>query len=150
MSKPVRNAVALLLAVFMASTIAGALGAFSRGNPAVARSSVPFTAPETPTPTPTAAAAAKPKDVHGLTVEAVHEGSGRITLSGQQKPADEGARVIAQRKESGQWADFPAGATVGKDGKYSFWLQTGRKGDLMFRVKDTKTGETSSPVHVKV
>jgi hypothetical protein len=151
LSKSVRNALALLLAVFMASTIAGALGAFSGSDNATARSSVPFTAPETPTPTPTAEATAKPKDVRSgsRTIDAVHEGGGRITISGQWKSAA-GSRLTVQRKESGSWVDFPAGSTVGSDGRYSLWLQTGRKGDLTFRMKDAKTGETSSPVHVKV
>lgn len=150
MSKAVRNALALLLAVFMASTIAGALGVFGGSDHATAGSAVPFTAPAKPTPTPKAEAPAKPKDSGGEAIEAVHEGGGRITISGQWKSADSGTRLTVQRKESGSWVDFPAGSTVGSDGSYSLWLQTGRKGDLTFRMKDTKTGETSSPVHVKV
>jgi hypothetical protein len=152
MSKSVRNALALLLAVFMASTIAGALGAFGGSDPATAGSSVPFVRPAKPTaePTTTATAKPKPKVTRGLTAEAVHEGGGRIVISGRQKPADSGARLTVQRKEGGEWVDFPAGSTVGADGRYSLWLQTGRKGDLTFRMKDDATGETSNPVRVKV
>jgi hypothetical protein len=154
MSKSVRNALGVLLAVFMASMIAGALGVFGGSESATAGSSVPFVAPKkatsAPAPAPKAEAGEKPKVARGLTAEAVHEGSGRITISGEQKPADAGTRLTVQRKDSGDWIDFPAGSTVGSDGTYSLWLQTGRKGDLTFRMKDAKTGETSNPVHVKI
>lgn len=150
MSKPVRNALALLLAVFMASTIAGALGVFSGSDSASAGSSVPFVAPKKEKATPTPEPTAKAKESRGLTAEAVHEGSGRIVISGRQNPADPGTRITVQRKESGEWVDFPAGSTVDADGGYSLWLKTGRKGELTFRVKDTKSGDASNPVKVKV
>lgn len=150
MSKTVRNSLALLLAVFMASTIAGALGVFSGSDSATAGSSVPFIAPEKASPTPRPAAAEKPKETRGLTAEAVHEGAGRIVISGEQRPADPGTRLTVQRKEGGEWVDFPAGSTIAGDGTYSLWLKTGRKGELTFRMKDDKTGDTSNPVKVKV
>ncbi len=148
MSKSVRNAIGLLVLVFMISMVVGAAGMLaSKSGNATAGTAVPFKGPEKETPTP------KPvvkKVTRGLTAEAVHEGAGRIVISGTQKPADAGTRVTVQRKESGEWADFPAGSTIDADGSYSLWLKTGRKGDMTFRVVDSETGEASNPVKVKV
>lgn len=143
-----RNAIALLLVAFMGGTIAGATvlaGGGGQHGTTVAAAGPDDLVEETPTPTP------KPRvTARALTAEAVHEGGGRIVISGVQRPAKSGTRVTVQRKESGGWVDFPAGSTVGADGRYSLWLQTGRTGEMSFRVKDDASGETSNPVTVKV
>jgi hypothetical protein len=143
-----RSAIALLLVAFLIGIVAG--GTLLSGKDGSGGTSVAVAGPEeeaaAPKPTPTP----KPKVSSGLTAQAVHEGNGRIVISGEQRPAKAGTRVTVQRRESSGWVDFPAGSTVGSDGSYSLWLQTGRKGDMSFRVIDSESGETSNPVRIKV
>jgi hypothetical protein len=143
-----RSAIALLLVAFLVGIVGG--GTLLSGGGGSGGTSVAVAGPEDETkPRPTATP--KPKAVvRGLTAQAVHEGNGRIVISGVQKPTKAGTRVTVQRRESGGWVDFPAGSTVGSDGSYSLWLQTGRTGDMSFRVIDSESGETSNAVRLKV
>lgn len=145
-----RSAIALLMVAFLIGIIAG--GTLLSGGGGPGGTSVAVAGPEDEQRTrPKPTAAPKPKVVaRGLTAEAVHEGNGRIVISGVQKPPKAGTRVTVQRRESGGWVDFPAGSTVGSDGTYSLWLQTGRTGEMSFRVIDSESGESSNAVRLKV
>lgn len=73
---------------------------------------------------------------------------GRIDLVGTYK-GGEGAVLDVQRKQDGSWSDFPVSATV-SDGEFSTYVQTGRAGKNVFRVKDTDSSKVSNAVTVKV
>lgn len=145
-----RNAIALLVGAFMIGIAAGGTVLAGGGGPG--GTSVAAADPDAgPREKPTQAPKPKPKPLAGaLTAEAVHEGGGRIVINGVQRPAKAGTRLTVQRREAGGWADFPAGSTVGSDGTYSLWLQTGRTGDMSFRVIDKDSGEASNAVRLKV
>lgn len=144
-----RSAIALLMVAFLIGIIAG--GTLLSGGGGPGGTGVAVAGPEDEPARAKPTAAPKPKVVvRGLTAEAVHEGNGRIVISGVQKPAKAGTKVTVQRREAGGWVDFPAGSTVGSDGTYSLWLQTGRTGEMSFRVIDSESGETSNAVRLKV
>jgi hypothetical protein len=146
-----RNAIALLLVAFLVGMIGGGIVLSGGGSGSTVVASGPDTLVPEEEEKDKAAAKPKPKQVdRGLTAEAVHEGGGRIVISGVQNPAKTGTRVTVQRKEGSGWADFPASSTVGADGTYSLWLQTGRKGEMSFRIIDPASGATSNPVKVRV
>lgn len=60
-----------------------------------------------------------------------------------------GAVLQVQRKESGNWSDFPVSVTV-NDGEFSTYVQTGRAGKNVFRMADTDSKKTSNVVTVTV
>jgi hypothetical protein len=134
--------------LFMGAVVVGGSGTLSHhGN---ANAGIIATSPAaeetTPSPTPT------PKQTKAgrFTATATRDDSGKIVISGVAAGSSSGNRLTVQRKQGGDWADFPAGTTAGKNGAYSLWLKTSRSGDNVFRVKDEKTGATSDPVTVHI
>jgi hypothetical protein len=141
-----RHAAAGLAVVFMGAVVVGGSGAFSHHHDANAGIVATSPVPDEPTPTPTK----KPKPAAGrFTASASTDGSGKITISGVAASSS-GNRLTVQRKQGGDWTDFPAGTTAGPKGDYSVWLKTSRSGTNVFRMKDEKTGATSDPVTVKI
>lgn len=73
---------------------------------------------------------------------------GRINLSGTFAGGG-GATLQVQRKEGGQWVDFPTSATV-NGGEFATYIETGRPGPNKFRVKAVGDSTTSNTVTVRV
>jgi len=143
-----RHVAAGFAVLFMGAVVVGGSGAFSHHHPANAGiiATTPVEDESTPTATPKPKAKAKTGD---FTASASNDGSGKITISGVARDSS-GNRLTVQRKQGGDWSDFPAGTTAGPKGDYSVWLKTSRSGNSEFRMKDEKTGATSEPVTVKV
>jgi hypothetical protein len=75
--------------------------------------------------------------------------SERIDLDGSCAALPSGTVVQVQRKEGGQWADFPVTATC-SDGRYSTYVLTGHTGPNRFRVLALGRPEVSNTVVVQV
>lgn len=142
-----RHAAAGLAVVFMGAVVVGGSGAFShhQSGPGII-ATTPVESEATPTPTKKPKA---PAPASRFTATASSDGSGKITISGVAASSS-GNRLTVQRKQGGDWTDFPAGTTAGPKGDYSVWIKTSRSGNNEFRMKDEKTGATSDPVTVKV
>lgn len=61
----------------------------------------------------------------------------------------EGAVLQVQRKENGQWSDFPVSVSVNGE-EFSTYVQTGRTGKNVFRMADTDSKKVSNTVTVTV
>ena len=61
----------------------------------------------------------------------------------------EGVSLQVQRKEGGQWTDFPVLATV-RGGAFETWIQTSHTGKQQFRVYDPQANRASNTVAVTV
>lgn len=72
----------------------------------------------------------------------------QIDLTGTY-PAGEGAILQVQRKESGEWTDFPVTMSVSGQ-SFSTYVQTSQPGPNKFRVIDTDNQKTSNPVTITV
>lgn len=72
----------------------------------------------------------------------------RIDLSGSY-PGGDGAILVVQRFQAGQWGDFPVTASV-SGGSFSTYVQTGQSGVNRFRMKDSDSGATSNEIKVTV
>lgn len=72
----------------------------------------------------------------------------RITMTGVY-PAGEGATLQVQRRENGQWTDFPVSATV-SGGTYSTYILTSRSGKARFRMADKALERASNVVTVTI
>lgn len=98
----------------------------------------------TPTPTPT------PAEVTA-TPDATSAAAGsRVYVRGTVTGADPGTAMVLQRQQDGAWSDFPAHTTVNKDGSYSIWFMTSRKGEGSWRMAVPSTGQTSPPFTVTI
>jgi hypothetical protein len=71
-----------------------------------------------------------------------------IDLSGVY-PGGEGAILQVQQLTAGKWEDFPVTAPV-SDETFTTYIQASRVGLNKFRMIDTKTGETSNEVRVRI
>lgn len=159
-----RHVIAALAAAFMIGIIAGGLGLFSGGGGS-ARTEVvgsggagsgqvelPGSALEERRKAAEREAAqqktsARAKPGGDFTAEAERRG-GRIYISGVAATRESGVPIVVQRKQSGQWNDFPANTRTGADGEYSVWVMTSQDKPT-FRVKDEDSGDTSNPVTVE-
>lgn len=72
----------------------------------------------------------------------------RIDLSGSY-PKGDGSILRVQRKENGDWTDFPVTVSV-RDGSFSTYVMTGKMGETKFRVLDTDSGKKSNTVTVDI
>jgi hypothetical protein len=75
--------------------------------------------------------------------------SERIDLNGSCAALPSGTVLQVQRRESGQWTDFPVTATC-SGGSYSTYILTGQTGPNMFRMLALGRTETSNTVRVQV
>lgn len=73
---------------------------------------------------------------------------GRINLTGTFA-GGAGTTLQVQRREGGQWVDFPTSATV-NGGEFATYIETGRPGPNKFRVKAIGGSKTSNTVTVRV
>ena len=64
-------------------------------------------------------------------------------------PGGEGAILQVQQFTDGKWDDFPVTTPV-SDETFTTYIQTSQPGLNKFRVSDTKTGETSNEVRVRI
>ena len=64
-------------------------------------------------------------------------------------PGGEGAILQVQQFTDGKWDDFPVTTPV-SDETFTTYIQTSQPGLNKFRVIDTKTGETSNEVRVRI
>jgi hypothetical protein len=74
-----------------------------------------------------------------------------IDLSGVY-PGHEGATLVVQRFEDGNWVDFADGdvTTTVSDETFSTYVITARTGLTRWRMRDTDTSDVSNEVRVKV
>jgi hypothetical protein len=75
--------------------------------------------------------------------------SERIDLNGSCAALPSGTVLQVQRREGGQWTDFPVTATC-SGGSYSTYILTGHSGPNMFRMLAIGRAETSNTVRVQV
>jgi hypothetical protein len=75
--------------------------------------------------------------------------SERIDLDGRCPALPSGTVLQVQRKEGGQWTDFPVTATC-SGGTYSTYILTGHSGLNRFRMLALGSDETSNTVRVQV
>jgi hypothetical protein len=75
--------------------------------------------------------------------------SQRIDLDGSCRSVPSGAVLQVQRKEGGQWIDFPVTATC-SGGTFSTYILTGHSGVNRFRMLALGSNETSNTVRVQV
>jgi hypothetical protein len=143
-----RHVAAGMAVLFMGAVVVGGSGAFSHHG--TANAGIVTSAPAVDETTPSATPTPKKPAPTRFTATATRDAGGKIVISGVAAGSASGDPLTVQRKQGGNWTDFPAGTTAGKDGAYSLWLTTSRSGNNVFRVKDQKTGATSDPVTVKV
>ena len=97
-------------------------------------------------------AAPEPEDAISLSAAVTEVRPGEpIDLSGVY-PGGEGATLVVQRLEDGEWVDFADGdvtATVSNE-TFSTYVITERTGTNNWRVRDTKTDEVSNEVRVQI
>jgi len=97
-------------------------------------------------------AAPEPEDAISLSAAVTEVRPGEpIDLSGVY-PGGEGATLVVQRLEDGEWVDFAGGdvtTTVSRE-TFSTYVLTERTGLNTWRVRDKKTDEVSNEVRVKV
>jgi hypothetical protein len=117
-------------------------------SPQAGQSGAAITTSASPSTSPSASPSAKDKQIT-LTAGKPTAGSmERIDLTGVY-PGGEGAVLQVQRKDGGQWTDFPVTTGV-TGGQFSTYVQTGRAGAQKWRVKDTDTGRVSNVVTVTI
>jgi hypothetical protein len=75
--------------------------------------------------------------------------SERIDLNGSCAALPSGTVLQVQRREGGQWTDFPVTATC-FGGSYSTYILTGHTGPNLFRMLALGRTETSNTVRVQV
>jgi hypothetical protein len=96
--------------------------------------------------------APEPEDAISLSAAVTEVRPGEpIDLSGVY-PGGEGATLVVQRLEDGEWVDFAGGdvtTTVSRE-TFSTYVLTERTGLNTWRVRDKKTDEVSNEVRVKV
>ena len=96
--------------------------------------------------------APEPEDAISLSAAVTEVRPGEpIDLSGVY-PGGEGATLVVQRLEEGQWVDFADGdvtATVSNE-TFSTYVLTERTGTNTWRVRDSKTDEVSNEVRVQI
>jgi hypothetical protein len=111
-----------------------------------------------PKPTPTGGGvseseeAPEPEDAISLSAAVTEVRPGEpIDLSGVY-PGHEGATLVVQRFEEGDWVDFADGdvTTTVSDETFSTYVITERTGQARWRVRDTKTDDVSNEVRVKI
>ena len=97
-------------------------------------------------------AAPEPEDAISLSAAVTEVRPGEpIDLSGVY-PGGEGATLVVQRLEDGEWVDFADGdvtASVSNE-TFSTYVITERTGTNTWRVRDTKTDEVSNEVRVQI
>jgi hypothetical protein len=97
-------------------------------------------------------AAPEPEDAISLSAAVTEVKPGKpIDLSGVY-PGGEGATLVVQRLEDGEWVDFAGGdvtATVSNE-TFSTYVITERSGLNTWRVRDDKTDEVSNEVRVQI
>jgi hypothetical protein len=120
-------------------------------------STAPTTTPTTPSGTPSTTRSttasgptSKPNQpVFTLTASPTQVGSlQRINLTGRYKAPD-GTVLQVQRREGGQWTDFPVTATV-NNGTFATYVETGHPGPNRFRMLDVRATDASNTVVVTV
>jgi len=93
----------------------------------------------------------KPRPDKGITLVATPTSVSsydRINLTGTYAGGS-GTTLQVQRKEGGQWVDFPTSATV--NGRtFATYVETGRPGTNKFRMKVIGASQASNPVTVRV
>ena len=97
-------------------------------------------------------AAPEPEDAISLSAAATEVSPGEpIDLSGVY-PGGEGATLVVQRLEEGEWVDFAEGevATSVSNETFSTYVITERTGLNTWRVRDSQTDEVSNEVRVKI
>ncbi len=72
----------------------------------------------------------------------------RVNLTGTYRGADN-VGLQVQRYEEGKWTDFGVDATV-KVGTFATYIQTGRSGEMRFRMYDPQAREGSNVVLVTI
>ena len=97
-------------------------------------------------------AAPEPEDAISLSAAVTEVRPGEpIDLSGVY-PGGEGATLVVQRLEDGEWVDFADGdvtASVSNE-TFSTYVLTERTGLNTWRVRDAKTDEVSNEVRVRI
>jgi hypothetical protein len=97
-------------------------------------------------------AAPEPEDAISLSAAATEVSPGeQIELSGVY-PGGEGATLVVQRLEEGEWVDFAGGevTTSVSNETFSTYVITERTGLNTWRVRDDQTDEVSNEVRVKI
>jgi hypothetical protein len=97
-------------------------------------------------------AAPEPEDAISLSAAVTQVRPGEpIDLSGVY-PGGEGATLVVQRLEDGDWVDFAGGdvTTTVRNETFSTYVLTERTGVNAWRVRDNQTEEVSNVVRVKV
>ncbi len=64
-------------------------------------------------------------------------------------PGGEGAILQVQQFTDGKWDDFPVTTPV-SDETFTTYIQTSQPGLNKFRVRDSKSGDTSNEVRVRI
>jgi hypothetical protein len=129
-----------------------------RGGPAESPSSGSSSSPTTGATTPDTSStqptgpAGEQKPDRRFTLDASPRAvaaSERIDLGGSCAALPSGTILQVQRKEGGQWTDFPVTATC-SDGRYSTYVLTGHTGPNRFRLLALGRPEVSNTVVVQV
>jgi hypothetical protein len=96
--------------------------------------------------------APEPEDAISLSAAVTEVRPGEpIDLSGVY-PGGEGATLVVQRLEDGEWVDFAGGdvTTSVSNETFSTYVITERTGQNAWRVRDQATDEVSNEVRVKI
>jgi hypothetical protein len=101
------------------------------------------TAEETAAPSPGLKSANPSPAPSSSQARAQKQADGRIVISGVFPGAHAGDEVTVQRRQGGQWEDFPASTHTETGGRYSLWVRTEHAS--AFRVRDEQTGAVSAP-----
>ena len=94
----------------------------------------------------------EPEDAISLSAAVTQVSPGEsIDLSGVY-PGHEGATLVVQRYEDGEWVDFAGGDVTAKvsDETFSTYVITERTGLSRWRMRDAQTGDVSNEVRVRV
>lgn len=94
----------------------------------------------------------EPEDAISLSAAVTEVSPGEsIDLSGVY-PGHEGATLVVQRYEDGDWVDFADGdvTTTVSDETFSTYVITERTGVNRWRMRDTETDDVSNEVRVKI
>ncbi|MDO9378959.1 MAG: hypothetical protein Q7T56_08910 [Nocardioidaceae bacterium] len=110
--------------------------------PSAAPTSAPTTAAttEAPAPEPTPQIEVSPQDASP---------GERITFTGSFPDLDGGTTLQVQRREGGEWTDFPVDARTRDDGTFSTYILTSRTGEQQFRL-EAAGGTATPPVTVTI
>jgi hypothetical protein len=127
---PARLVVPLIMLAIVGGLAVGGLTA-DRQRPAAAtaRSATPTGPAAKPSESPTSdsglTAAADKADVNR---------NERVRISGQLTPAESGIQLRVERNLGDGWQSFPSSGTTKSDGSFSLIVQSGRKGENVFRI----------------